>query len=154
MALGVRSPTTLARSPRRGEVRRPRGAIRSEQRRLSDARKLLEERNAGLGPGYCDRLTLKRAAEEVGLTMSNPVQILSCHGAVRRQILADQTASVNDLKTILYLVHAQHIALTDAVHGFMRDEASASRGSDVYNLPGGVNGEGRSKSYRPRTNER
>ena len=33
------------------------------------------------------------------------------------QILTDPTASVNDLKTILYLVHAQHVALTDAVHG-------------------------------------
>ena len=31
------------------------------------------------------------------------------------QTLADQTASVNDLKTILYLVHAQHMALTDAI---------------------------------------
>ena len=56
------------------------------------------------------------------------------------QILADQTASVNDLKTILYLVHAQHVALTDAVHGFIRDQASIARGSDVYNLPGGING--------------
>ena len=116
----------------------------------------MEERNAGLGPRHRDRLTLKRAAEEVGLTMSNPVQILSRH--VRRRIaeqtLADQTASVNDLKTILYLVHAQHMALTDAMHGFMRDQASIARGSDVYNLPGGVNGEGQSKSHRPRTNER
>ena len=46
---------------------------------------------AGLGPKHRDKLTLKRAPEEVGLTMSNPVQILSCH--VRRriaeQILAD-----------------------------------------------------------------
>jgi hypothetical protein len=96
----------------------------------------LEERNAGLGPRQCDRLTLKRAVEEVGLTMRHLAQILSCH--VRRriaeQILADQTASVNDLKTILYLVHAQHVTLTDAVHGFMRDEASIARGSDVYNL--------------------
>ena len=87
--------------------------------------------------------------------MSNPVQILSRH--VRRriaeQILADQTASVNHLKTILYLVHAQHVTLTDALHGFIRDEASIARGSDVYNLPGGVN-EGQSKSHRPRTNER
>ena len=102
----------------------------------------MEERNAGLGPRHRDRLTLKRAAEKVGLTMSNPVQILSRH--VRRriaeQILADQTASVNDLKTILYLVHAQHVALTDAVHGFIRDQASIARGSDVYNLPGGING--------------
>ena len=104
----------------------------------------MEERNAGLGPRHRNRLTLKRAAEEVGLTMSNPVQILSRH--VRRriaeQILADQTASVNDLKTILYLVHARHMALTDAMHGFMRDQASIAHGSDVYNLPGGVNGEG------------
>ena len=88
--------------------------------------------------------------------MSNPVQILSRH--VRRriaeQILADQTASVNHLKTILYLVHAQHVTLTDALHGFIRDEASIARGSDLYNLPGGVNGEGQSKSHRPRTNER
>ena len=85
MALGVRSPTTLARSPeRRGEVRRrKRRRRRSEQRRLSDARKLLEERNAGLGPRHCDRLTLKRAAEEVGLTMRHPEQILSRH--VRRR---------------------------------------------------------------------
>ena len=102
----------------------------------------MEERNAGLGPRHRDRLTLKRAAEDVGLTMSNSVQILSRH--VRRriaeQILADQTASVNDLKTILYLVHAQHVALTDAVHGFIRDQASIARGSDVYNLPGGING--------------
>ena len=56
------------------------------------------------------------------------------------QILADPTASVNDLKTILYLVHAQHVALIDAVHGFIRDQASIARGSDVYNLPGGING--------------
>ena len=102
----------------------------------------MEERNAGLGPRHRDRLTLKWAAEEVGLTVSNPVQILSRH--VRRriaeQILADQTASVNDLKTILYPVHAQHVALTDAVHGFIRDQASIARGSDVYNLPGGING--------------
>ena len=95
-----------------------------------------------MGPRHCDRLTLKRAAEEVGLTVSNPVQMLSRH--VRRriaeQILADQTASVNDLKTIL--VHAQHVALIDAVHGFIRDEASIARGSDVYNLPGGINGVG------------
>ena len=71
MALGARSPTTLELSPeRRGEVRRRRRRRRrSEQRRLSDARKLLEERNAGLGPRHRDRLTLKRAAEEVGLTM-------------------------------------------------------------------------------------
>ena len=113
----------------------------------------MEERNAGLGPRHCDRLTLKRAAEEVGLTMSNPVQILSCH--VRRiaeQILADQMASVNDLKTILYLVHAQHMALTDAVHGFIRDQASIARGSDVYNLPGGINGVGRNRIVLGLTN--
>jgi hypothetical protein len=36
----------------------------------------------------------------------------------------------------------------------MRDQASIARGSDVYNLPGGVNGEGQLKSHRPRTNER
>ena len=67
MALSVRSPTTLARSPeRRGEVRRrKRRQRRSEQRRLSDARKLLEEQNAGLGPKQRDRLTMKRAAEQV-----------------------------------------------------------------------------------------
>ena len=43
-----------------------------EQRRLRDTGKILEERNAGLGPRHRDRLTPKRAAEEVGLTMSNP----------------------------------------------------------------------------------
>ena len=138
------SPTTLAQSPeRRGEVRRrKRRRRRSEQRRLSDARKILEERNAGLGPKHRDRLTLKRAAEEVGLTMSNPVQILSrhVHRRIAEQILADQTASVNDLKTILYLVHAQDVVLIDALRGSIRDEASIARGSDVYNLPGGVNG--------------
>ena len=59
---------------RRGEVV-DRRLTPSEQRRLSDARKL-EERNAGLGPRHRDRLTLNRAAGEVGLTMSNPMQIL------------------------------------------------------------------------------
>ena len=59
---------------------------------------------------------------------------------IAEQILADPTASVNDLKTILYLVHARHMALTDAMHGFMRDQASIAHGSDVYNLPGGING--------------
>ena len=85
MALGARSPTTLARSPeRRGEVRRRKRRRRRSEQRLSDARKILEERNAGLGPRHRDRLTLKRAAEEVGLTMRHPEQILSRH--VRRRI--------------------------------------------------------------------
>lgn len=102
----------------------------------------MEARNAGLSPRHPDRLTLKRAAEEAGLTMRYPEQILSHH--VRRriaeQILDDPAASVNDLKTILYLLNAQHMSLTNAVHDFIRDEAPIARGSDVYNLPGGVNG--------------
>ena len=66
MALGARSPTTLARSPeRRGEVRAQEAPDAEANNVSSDARKILEERNAGLGPRHRDRLTLKRAAEEV-----------------------------------------------------------------------------------------
>ena len=41
---------------------------------------------------------------------------------------------------ILYLLSAQHVSLTHAVHDFICDEAPIARGSDVYNLPGGING--------------
>ena len=107
MALGVRSPTMSVRSPERRVEATPRKRCRrrSEQRRLSDARKLMEARNAGLSPRHPDRLTLKRAAEEAGLTMRYPEQILSRH--VRRRI-ADATQ--NETSTPMDAHGAPHIS--------------------------------------------